>query len=445
MRKTANKIHACIEALETRRLMSALYVATNGNDGGTGAIDSPWASIQHAVDMASPGDVIRLRSGVYHEGDIKIDKADLKLRSAPGEWASIVAPNDDQGVQVVIRVGEDANNFRLKNLDVSGGYYYTLKTESTWDTGASDPHGPQNLLITGCKLHDSGADVVKLTPATNNATIDNTEIYNSGRTSPDNAEGLDGVQANNFTMRNSYIHDTTTNGIYLKGGSVNTLIENNRISDTGHSGILLGQSSDENWFDTSVNPHYYESIDGVVRNNLVWNTQGAGIGAWAALRPQIYNNTLTSVAQSMFAGLLVQGQEHWIPDSTIVPSTDVSMYNNIVRVDPNSDRPVLEVRDQGLTGYLHVDNNLYYKGGQATQIWDLVHGYEGGLGRWQAMGYDTHSMNAQAVLDSANGWTPRAGSPAIDRGAAMPLGNDYNGDPRAWGSGMDIGAQEMIY
>jgi|GEM_PF-4972175 len=43
------------------------YVATNGNDIGAGSLALPWATIQHAVDHAAPGDRILVRGGEYRQ------------------------------------------------------------------------------------------------------------------------------------------------------------------------------------------------------------------------------------------------------------------------------------------------------------------------------------------------------------------------------------------
>jgi hypothetical protein len=42
-----------------------IYVATDGSDSGDGTLASPWASIQAAVDAATPGTTIHLRGGTY--------------------------------------------------------------------------------------------------------------------------------------------------------------------------------------------------------------------------------------------------------------------------------------------------------------------------------------------------------------------------------------------
>lgn len=166
-----------------------------------------------------------------------------------------------------------------------------------------------------------------------------------------------------------------------------------------------------------------------------------GIGAWAALRPMIYNNTLVDVAKSMFGGLLIQGQEHWTPDSTIIPSQDVTMFNNLVMV--NSDRPVLEIREQGLVGGLNLSNNLYYQNGGPVLIRDMVGGYEGGLGGWQARGYDARSLNADPRINAGNNFTPFADSPLINNGDANDLTCDFDYTARPLYGANDIGPHEF--
>jgi hypothetical protein len=56
-----------IEGLEERALCSAWYVTPQGRDSWRGTRGRPFASIQHAADMARPGDTVYIKSGVYHE------------------------------------------------------------------------------------------------------------------------------------------------------------------------------------------------------------------------------------------------------------------------------------------------------------------------------------------------------------------------------------------
>ena len=43
------------------------HVALNGKDTNPGIATAPFRSIQHAADLAQPGDVITVRAGVYRE------------------------------------------------------------------------------------------------------------------------------------------------------------------------------------------------------------------------------------------------------------------------------------------------------------------------------------------------------------------------------------------
>jgi len=70
------------------------HVAITGSDAGTGTVASPWRTIQHAADLAQPGDVITVHAGVYRErvnpprGGIS-DTQRITYQAAPGETVEI--------------------------------------------------------------------------------------------------------------------------------------------------------------------------------------------------------------------------------------------------------------------------------------------------------------------------------------------------------------------
>src|SRR5438128_1685209 len=53
------------EQLESRLALSTYYVATTGNDSGSGGSTAPWHTLQHAVDTIHAGDTILVESGTY--------------------------------------------------------------------------------------------------------------------------------------------------------------------------------------------------------------------------------------------------------------------------------------------------------------------------------------------------------------------------------------------
>jgi hypothetical protein len=197
-----------IELLEPRCLLSEFYLSPTGSDAAAGDVTHPWRTLPYALATVAAGDTLTLRSGTY-AGNVRITKPGLTVRSYPGETAKISSPSNNRSIQVKVRVDLDAHNTKLLGLDSSGGYYYALKTETSWETGAADEHGPSGLLVQNCILHDSGSDVIKLTPRTSNGAIIGCEIYNSGRIDAAASEGIDAVQANYFTVADNYIHDTS--------------------------------------------------------------------------------------------------------------------------------------------------------------------------------------------------------------------------------------------
>lgn len=69
------------------------YVATTGNDGNSGTLDSPLKSISKALLRVNPGDTIFLREGAYHEFVTPTRSGEkgklITLKSYPGETAKI--------------------------------------------------------------------------------------------------------------------------------------------------------------------------------------------------------------------------------------------------------------------------------------------------------------------------------------------------------------------
>ncbi|HEX2973048.1 MAG TPA: right-handed parallel beta-helix repeat-containing protein, partial [Tepidisphaeraceae bacterium] len=215
--------------------------------------------------------------------------------------------------------------------------------------------------MTNCDLHHSGRDVVKLVRGADNATLTDCEIHHSGIRDASNAEGIDNVAAHYFTLQDSVIHDTPTDGVYVKGGARWCVIRHNRVYDIGGAGISLGQTSGwDNFADVSQNPGWYENIDGVVRNNIVLSTGQSGIALIGALRPKVYNNTLIDVAQLGKAGIYIAETYQYPNDlgALVVLTREAEIKNNIVQV--NSSQPVVWITQYNVNATLTFDYNCYY-------------------------------------------------------------------------------------
>jgi hypothetical protein len=373
--------------------VNGIYVSPNGNDStATGSINAPYKSINTALAVAQPGSTIILRGGTYREGvNVRIRMPDITIKSQKGEWAIIdltaynSGHNEDSGVYFDV----DSSGGKLQGVEVMGGFY-AVCLETRWDWGQANRAGASNILIEDCVLHDSRYDVIKVKPNCDNVTIRYCEIYNSGRAEINNsgwlygevnAEGIDNVNGDQMVVQNNYIHDIGGNGIYAKGGATDVLIENNRIERIYGAGIMVGFDTSPEFFDTAVNPQYYENIRGVVRNNLIINTGWEGIGLYGSKDAQIYHNTLVNVDNgpgqfhsAIYFGLTYQD---WESHAGRPANVNPNIHYNIVSQPSTIVRPMIEIRysnDLGgmsaLQGKPVMNNNCYYIAGKTAVFTD---------------------------------------------------------------------------
>jgi len=401
-----------------------VYASPSGNDKtATGSADAPYKSVNTALAAATPGDTVILRGGTYKEGEnVRIRKPNITIESAKGEWAVIDLTtynrgrDEDSGVYFDV----DSSGGRLRGVEVIGGYY-AVCMETKWDWGdPADRAGASDIIIEGCKLHDSRYDVIKVKPNCDNIVIRGNEIYNSGqafagrpKNGEDNAEGIDIVNGDNILIQNNYIHDICSAAIYAKGGATGVIIEKNRIQRAYGGGILMGFDTSPEYFDIAVNPRYYENIRCVARENLIVDTGWEGIGFYASKDAQVYNNTLVNVANggryhsAIYFGLSFQDWEDYAGRPANV---NPSFHHNIVCQPAGIVRPMIEIRYSNelggmsaLDGNPLMNDNCYFIAGKSASFADHRPGRlleNAGLSAWQAhINGDNGSIEADPALD----------------------------------------------
>ncbi|MFC4564025.1 right-handed parallel beta-helix repeat-containing protein [Nocardiopsis mangrovi] len=116
-----------------------LVVATDGDDADPGTLAEPLATVQRAVDLAGPGDVIAVRGGTYALTDDNITiatdgtpDAPITLTAYDGERAIIDGdalpashtpvggsiPRDERGA-----IHQEASHWRINGLEIINGPY----------------------------------------------------------------------------------------------------------------------------------------------------------------------------------------------------------------------------------------------------------------------------------------------------------------------------------
>jgi hypothetical protein len=405
-----------------------IYVSPKGNDSSNGTLHQPVATPARAIAIASTGDRLILRSGNYQlKRSLYVNKAGLTITSAPNEKVLVSAPTDESsGVQNVVVI--TASQVTLANLEVRGGTYYGIKVD------VDEAQNPtKGVVLRNLRVSNTGRDCIKTFKA-DNLLIEKCNIGPSGVRDSSNAEGIDSIASHKITVRDSFIHDTATNGIYFKGGTTDGLIERCRIINTKHAGILLGQDTDQEFMRDGTK---YEAIRCTARNNIIANIKGAGMGTYSGDSINFENNTLYNVAREIGAGV-------WIGvNRRNIPARNIRVVNNIIVTGGN--RPLWFILNA--EGSLKANYNLYYSlvgkpifrkesGGQTSNLnWE----------QWRRIfGTDSHSRVTNPSVDTANLYKPRMGSPAIGRGLKIQsLQSDFNGNPRKKSNNVSIGAHEV--
>lgn len=444
---------------------NGIYVSTAGSDStGNGTINAPFRTITHALSIAQSGQSIILRGSptlpspqnIYNES-VRVRNPNISIRSKSDEWAVIQCPiNDENNFAICVQFDPDAKGGKLQRVEVIGGYYYGISFETKWDWGdPSDRTGASNMLIEDCKIHDTGHDSIKIKPNCDDITIRRCEIYNSGAFYPPgtpaddkNSEGIDNVNGDRMLVQDSYIHDTATTGVYFKGGATDCIVERTTIKNAGSAGIMVGFDTSPEFFDLTVNPEYYESIRGIVRNNIISNTGYAGIGLYAAKDAKIYNNTISNAASNthsaIYFGITFQDWESYAKRPANINPV---IMNNLINQSNNACVSIRYTNDLGglsaLSGNPTMDYNLYYSSaGQCvfddnrpTSTLD-----DGNLSNWKThIAGESHSFETNPLLEAD--FHLKSNSPAIDAGTTSAYVS-YDIDKQSRINSPDIGADE---
>lgn len=457
----------CLSALLASSATPAAewFVSPTGNDSsGTGSQANPFRTVKRVLSttngVVSHGDTVTLRgpagNRTYNECDVRL-RVRLTLRSFPGERAHIhcdITTNNSATIQI----DPGASGSVLRDLEVSGGRYYGVFLQTGWYQGGGEQlTGARDVLIEDLLIHSTGRDGIKVTPKSDRLTVRRTEIHSTGMIYPAgtpldnrNADGIDNVQGSGMRVEDSYLHNISTTGLYFKGGAQDVVIERNVIDGTGMGGILVGFDTSVEFFDRQANPGWYESIRGVVRNNLVMNTQYAGIGLYASQDALVAHNTLVNTAQTghaaLYFGVVFQD---WDPIAGRPPNLRPRVLNNLVIQNAGKCMDIRYSSElgglSGLAGATGSNFNAFRAASGSCRFTDQRPGSpvggSGTLAQWRShTGGDGSSLQGNYSVDAA-GRLP-AGSPLINAGTPLAeVSDDFDREPRD--SQPDIGADEL--
>ncbi|MEA1864996.1 MAG: NosD domain-containing protein [Euryarchaeota archaeon] len=263
-------------------LMGTASAATWVVDDDNGTAD--FANIQVAVDNASAGDTIEVRSGMYVE-NVDVNKSLTLI----GDGADVVTVQSGDGSDHAFEVTADYVNISGFMVTGTGTPY---ETKAGFYLGGADHCNISNNDASENRvgIHlDSASDN---TLSSNNASVNHYGIH------------LKNSSNNNTLSKNTVSGNTaldSNNGIYLDSSSNNTLTEN--TASENKVGISIDSSSNNMLLNNTAlsNNHYGIYLDSS-SNNTLTNNNASSDDKYGIQLSSSSNNTLTNNTASSNGG-----------------------------------------------------------------------------------------------------------------------------------------------
>jgi Ca2+-binding RTX toxin-like protein len=178
--------------------MTVYYVSPTGSDSQTGAIERPFASLQHAHDLAQPGDTIYLRGGVYALTDgIQLTRdgtsgAPITIANYPGETPVL----DGSGMTSTEYYGRTgAGGWVLDGSSVSWNHIVGLEIRGGPMGGFVLRDESHNNVVEQLDVHDNGrggseGKGISVFGASSNNLFLNNDSHDNRDLAGDNADGF---------------------------------------------------------------------------------------------------------------------------------------------------------------------------------------------------------------------------------------------------------------
>ncbi|WP_338866891.1 right-handed parallel beta-helix repeat-containing protein [Myxococcus stipitatus] len=433
-------------------------VSPSGNDGGDGSADRPLRTLNKAVSMAGPGEVIRVQGGTYAErviigANAKAGTPEAKI-TLQGEGGARIIPGPGTGGMVQVRrphwvidgfnidvqrqplfavtfegnvTGSTLVNSELR--DGGGGAAVTTFNKATGaviennhihgfvkNSGNKDSHGvvvqptSKDITVRNNDIHDNSGDSVQCLgpegfsslPPADGLLVENNHFYGNRE------NAVDIKTCYGVVIRNNRMHQfrptSTAKGdvVVVHYSASNVLVEDNEIYD-GAKGISVGGNH------TGPVPTGI-----VVRRNRVYNMsnnaggEGTGIRLENSKGTVVVNNTVTSTKTALVVG-------HGTGGPTQAPVVRNNIIDGTVVVDLGGQAPGMKL-----------DHNLIAPSGQFKRNGVVVSPEQ-----FKASTGDSSSISGPPGLGDA--FSPSAD--AVDKGVDVGL--------PFCGGAPDIGAVEV--
>jgi parallel beta-helix repeat protein len=296
------------------------FIAVDGSDSNAGTIDSPFRSLQHAINLISIGGTIYLRGGTYiadpdaynfvsddHDGTAA---SPLLIRPYNAEKAILDGRNlsrqDSTGISIsgsyVEIEGLEFQNSAFGILSYGAQHLKVLNNivHDTETTGigiyAPTLGGSSDIEVIGNTVYHANLNNQERSRTSNwgsgitisksrNAVVMNNQVYyNYG-------EGITSTLSDTVYVANNLVHDNYSVQLYMDQAT-NTVFENNLVYSEGNTGFYRRLSDAEGWqpaYGILIANEDYD-VNNLSANNLIRNNIVIGALVSIASGPQTGNN-----------------------------------------------------------------------------------------------------------------------------------------------------------
>ncbi len=223
-----------------------VHVAEDGSDGGDGSPQSPFATIERAMQEAAPGTAVVIHAGTYaggaYLGDVQgTEGAPIWIGGAAGEERPVLqgGPN---GLAL-----QRARYVVVHDLEIEGAEANGINCDDGGDTG--DPEATRFVVFRDLSIHDIGTggnnDCLKLS-GVNDFWVLRSSFARCGGSMA--GSGIDHVGCHRGVIAQSTFTELSGNGVQCKGGSEDILVTANHFVDAGERAVNLGGSTGFEYF-----------------------------------------------------------------------------------------------------------------------------------------------------------------------------------------------------
>jgi len=193
------------------------YVATNGALSNKGTSDSPWPSVNHALQMVGGGHTILVKPGVYFDPITIPDgcggtKDSPTIIKAETKWKAVILGAPETGISTA----PGANWVVIDGFEVMGCRGEGIKLGGNYNT------------VRNCYIHNNARQGIASHKQTGQVIECNLVEYNGQ--SPQFHHGVY-VSGAKFLIRANVIRHNSGAGLNTNGGIVDSIIANNLIHD----------------------------------------------------------------------------------------------------------------------------------------------------------------------------------------------------------------------